>query len=123
MPRRNHRDNTCVRSGHRIEPRVALQSATGGRALLADFMAADSHRLVTYRDSPLRYLCLGPIFLVGEMSAGYRVVVLLFGSDLRYHRVWRSRLAERVADAWPNRGIHRHSDVWTFHRIFLYRCE
>ena len=47
-------------------------------------------------------IVVGHVLLVGEMSARHRVVVLLFGGDLRHHRVGRSRLAERVANAWPN---------------------
>ena len=91
--------------------------------LLANYMATDSHRLVAYRDSPGCDRRVGHILLGGEMSAGHGVVVLLFGGYLRHHWVRRSRLAERVADAWPNRGIHRHSNVRTLHGIFLCRRE
>src|SRR5262245_53816253 len=86
-------------------------------------MATDSDRLVTYCDSPGFDRSVGPLFLVGEMFAEFRVVVLFFGGYLCHHRLWRSRVAERVAYAWPNRGIHRHSDVRSLHCIFLYSRE
>ena len=84
-------------------------------------MAADSDRLVAYYDSPACDRSVGHFFLVGEMFAEFGVVILLFGGYLRHHWVRRSRLAQRVADAWPNRGIHRNSDVRSLNRIFLYR--
>ena len=86
-------------------------------------MATDSDRLVAHSDSHVCDRSVGPLFLVGEMLAEFRVVVLLFGRYLRHHWLRRSRLTERVADAWPNLGIHRYSDVRSLHRIFLYRCK
>src|SRR5215467_7017836 len=84
-------------------------------------MATDSDRVVAYCDSPGCDRRVGPLFLVGEMFAEFRVVVLFFGGYLRHDRVRRSRVAERMAYARPYRGIHRNSDVRSLHRIFLYR--
>src|SRR5262249_36800148 len=83
-------------------------------------MATDSYRLVAYCDSHGCDRSVGPLFLVGEMFAEFRVVVLFFGGYLRHYRIRRSRVAQRMAYAWPYRGIHRNSDVRSLHRIFLY---
>src|ERR1043166_8136178 len=103
-PRSDNRNDSCYRSRFRFEPCLALQGATGGCAFLANYMASHSHRVVAYCDPPARHLRVGSVFLVGGMYAGHRIVVLLFGGYLRHHRIWRSSLAESVADAWPNRS-------------------
>src|SRR5215472_14523616 len=84
-------------------------------------MATDSDRVVAYCDSHGCNRSVGPLFLVGEMFAEFRVVVLFFGGYLRHYRVRRSRVAERMAYARSYRRLHRNSDVRTLHRIFLYR--
>src|SRR5215471_18254270 len=86
-------------------------------------MVTDSDRLVTYRYTHDCDRSLGPLFLVGAMFAEFRVVVLFFGGYLRHDRVRRSRVAERMAYARSHRGIHRHSDVRSLNRIFLYSRE
>lgn len=46
VPRSDNRGNSRSWSGHGIEPCVALYGATGGYTVLANYMAADSYRLV-----------------------------------------------------------------------------
>jgi len=46
------RDNSRRRSGHGIKPRVALYRAAGGYTLLANYMAANSYRMVADCLSP-----------------------------------------------------------------------
>ena len=48
-------------------------------------MATDSDRLVAHSDSHVCDRSVGPLFLVGEMFAEFRVVVLLFSRYLRHH--------------------------------------
>src|SRR5215813_13470222 len=86
-------------------------------------MATDSDRVVTYCDSHGCDRSVGPLFLVGEMFAEFRVVVLFFGGYLRHYRLRRSRVDERMAYARAYRGIHRNSDVRSLHGVFLYRRE
>ena len=62
---------------------------------------------------------MGVILLVAELSAGCRVIVLLFRRHLRDDRLRGFGVAERVAPVRPGRGIDWHFDVWVVHRIFI----
>jgi len=66
---------------------------------------------------------LGVLFLVAEVSAGCRVVVLLFGRHIRDDRLRGFSAAERVAAVRPSGGIDGHFDVSIVHGIFIRYSE
>ena len=62
-------------------------------------------------------------YSVGGMPARCRVGVLLFRSHLCDDWLRGSGVAEALADAWPGRGLDRHSHVRIVRRPFLRLSE
>ena len=61
--------------------------------------------------------------LVAEVSAGCRVVVLLFRRHLRDDRLRGFGAAESVASVRPSGGVDWRFDVWVVHGIFIRHFE
>ena len=63
------------------------------------------------------------ILLVAEVSAGCRVVVLLFRRHLRDNWLRGFSAAERVAVVRPAGGFDGHFGVWVVYCIFIRHLE
>src|SRR5437773_1398189 len=82
-------------------------------------MAGHPDRLVADRDPHGGDRRVGIVLLVAKVSAGYRIVLLLFRGHLRDNWLRRPRAASGMAAVWPHRGINRHFDVRAVHRVLF----
>ena len=118
MPRCDDRDVSHRRVRDHVESSVALDWAAGD-AVLAGNVASGSDHWVAHCSSLGGDRALGIILLVAEVSAGCRVVVLLFRRHIRDDRLRGISAAERVAVVRPSGGFDGHFDVWVVHCIFI----
>jgi hypothetical protein len=122
VPRCDDRDVSRHRARDHVESGVALNWAAGDSVFVRNVASGPDH-LVAHCNSLGGDRALGIILLVAEVSAGCRVVVLLFRRHIRDDWLRGSSAAERVAFVRPPGGFDGHFAVWAVYCISIRHLE